>query len=73
MSGNVSTDQISLNSNGSLNVSRSTFLLVYNQYNLSNMIADGVLGLSPSFINEGNSSSGGELFMSALVRAGVIS
>jgi cathepsin D len=45
--GNLSTDFVSLSSNGSSNASATKFLLVTNATNLTDMMSDGVVGLSP--------------------------
>lgn len=71
MTGNLSTDYVSLNSNGSVNASATKFLLVSSATNLTDMLSDGVLGLSPNFIN--GEVSGGELFIKKLNDSGKIS
>lgn len=60
--GNVSSDIISLNLNGTFNASSVKFLLVNQTQNLQTMLSDGILGLSSGFIN-GDIQPEGELFV----------
>ena len=62
---------MSLDINGTANATMSKFLLASSVSNLTYLLADGILGLSPQFIN-GN-ASGGELFINRLVAQNVTS
>lgn len=66
--GNVSSDIVGLTSTGSVNASSVKFLLVTSVTNMTDIVSDGVLGLSPTFPD-----STGELFINKLYNASIVS
>jgi Eukaryotic aspartyl protease len=62
---------ISLTANGSVNASNVKFLLVNRSVSINTLQYDGVLGLSPTFLNQ-ELYPGTELFMNRLINASSI-
>ena len=65
MIGNTSSDTISLLANGTVNATGVRFLLVNQSSNFNTLMSDGILGLTPGFI-DADIQPGGELFIQRL-------